>query len=88
MFWVYVLRNPQGRFYVGQTDDLRARLGQHNNGEARWTNGRGPWDLVYFEDFSSRSGAMKRERQLKSGRASQELKKRLESAERLHPRKD
>jgi predicted GIY-YIG superfamily endonuclease len=77
MFWGYVLRNSEGRFYIGHTDDLSARLGQHNNGEARWTSSRGPWDLVHFEEFSSRSEAMKRERQLKSGRASQDLKQRL-----------
>lgn len=26
MFWVYVLENPRGKFYVSQTQDLAARL--------------------------------------------------------------
>lgn len=30
-FWVYVLENAAGRFYVGQTDDLGRRLAQHND---------------------------------------------------------
>jgi hypothetical protein len=30
MFWVYILRNPAGKFYIGQTDDLAARLRSHN----------------------------------------------------------
>ena len=31
MFWVYVLQNPKGRFYIGQTEDLPARLVSHND---------------------------------------------------------
>jgi hypothetical protein len=30
MFWVYVLENPTGRFYVGHTDELGQRLDNHN----------------------------------------------------------
>jgi predicted GIY-YIG superfamily endonuclease len=26
MFWVYILQNPAGRFYAGQTDNLPTRL--------------------------------------------------------------
>jgi predicted GIY-YIG superfamily endonuclease len=30
MFWVYILQNGAGRFYVGQTDNLSIRLANHN----------------------------------------------------------
>ena len=30
MYWVYILRNPQGRFYIGQTQSLESRLADHN----------------------------------------------------------
>lgn len=30
MFWVYVLENPRGKFYVGQTQELAARVLDHN----------------------------------------------------------
>ena len=30
MFWVYVLQNPKGRFYIGHSDDLIARVANHN----------------------------------------------------------
>jgi predicted GIY-YIG superfamily endonuclease len=30
MFWVYVLENPRGKFYVGQTENLAARIEDHN----------------------------------------------------------
>jgi predicted GIY-YIG superfamily endonuclease len=33
MFWVYILQNPKGRFYIGRTDDLQARLFPHNRTE-------------------------------------------------------
>ena len=29
MFWVYVLQNPDGKFYVGQTDNLPVRVANH-----------------------------------------------------------
>jgi predicted GIY-YIG superfamily endonuclease len=34
-FFVYVLLNPQGETYVGQTADLERRLNQHNNPTCR-----------------------------------------------------
>jgi predicted GIY-YIG superfamily endonuclease len=30
MYWVYILQNPTGRFYIGQTDNLSIRLANHN----------------------------------------------------------
>jgi predicted GIY-YIG superfamily endonuclease len=26
MFWVYILENPAGRFYIGHSDNLKQRL--------------------------------------------------------------
>ena len=31
MFWVYILENVAGRFYIGQTDDLQRRVNKHND---------------------------------------------------------
>jgi predicted GIY-YIG superfamily endonuclease len=30
MYWVYILQNPSGQFYIGQTDDFPTRLANHN----------------------------------------------------------
>ncbi|HUU95632.1 MAG TPA: GIY-YIG nuclease family protein [Phycisphaerae bacterium] len=30
-FWTYILENPAGRFYIGQTDDLGRRIEDHNS---------------------------------------------------------
>ena len=77
MHTVYVLKNPQGRLYIGQTENLAQRLAQHQNGKARWTKTRGPWKLVPQEAYPSRAEAMRRERALKSGRLNQELRNRF-----------
>ncbi|MFM7099917.1 MAG: GIY-YIG nuclease family protein [Verrucomicrobiota bacterium] len=44
---VYVLRNPEGRRYIGITDDVERRLTQHNQGVSKWTRGKGPWTLEW-----------------------------------------
>jgi len=61
---VYVLLNPQGKIYVGQTRDLTRRLSEHNDPEYRGTlhtkRHSGPWRLVHQEEFSTRGEAMRR----------------------------
>ncbi len=69
MFWVYILLNPQGRFYIGQTDDLSSRLISHNDTgpkHGKYTRKNGPWALVWSEEHPDRTSAMARERQIKS----------------------
>ena len=68
MFWVYDLENAQGRFYVGQTDDLATRLANHNRTDViggKFTRQHGPWRLGWSEAHATRSAAMVRERQIK-----------------------
>jgi putative endonuclease len=77
MFHVYVLRNPDGRLYIGSTSELDARVRQHQAGEAGWTRMHGPWELVHTEAFATLAEAVRRERQLKGGRANSELRRRL-----------
>ena len=71
-FFVYILQNSQAETYVGQTVDLQRRLAQHNDPDCRLTlhtkRHAGPWRLIHVEEFSSRSDAMRRERELKSGK--------------------
>ena len=92
MYYLYVLVNPSGRIYIGQTDDLDHRLEQHQNGEGGWTRWRGPWELVLQEAFATRAEAMRREKALKSGRLNQELRgavaQRGSTRVRVLPRKD
>jgi putative endonuclease len=71
LYFVYVLRNPQGRLYVGFATDLERRVRQHQEGEGGWTRGRGPWELVQFEGFTTQAEALQRDRNLKRGKTNQ-----------------
>ncbi|WP_207586262.1 GIY-YIG nuclease family protein [Halomontanus rarus] len=63
---VYVLECADGSLYTGYTTDLERRVGEHNAGEgAKYTRGRTPVELVYYEGYDSRSAAMSREYEIK-----------------------
>jgi len=66
-----VLQNPDGKLYIGQTDDLKRRSIQDNDPMHKLTRTtkrfRGSWKVIYLEMLSSRSGALARENALKSG---------------------
>jgi len=66
-FYAYILKsNSHNKHYFGHTSNLEKRLVDHNLGLSTFTKIYIPWDLVYFEEFSSRSAAMKREKFFKS----------------------
>ena len=77
MLTVYVLQSDTSKkFYIGCTARLGSRVDEHERGQTPSTRGRGPWVLVYQEQFDNLAEARKRERQLKawkSHRSIQEL---------------
>ena len=68
-FYVYILQSESGQdhFFVGQTDDLRARLAKHNAGEVPHTSKFRPWKIKNAIAFTDADRALKFERYLKSG---------------------
>jgi len=79
-FHVYILVNSSGRFYIGHTDDLNARLGNHNRDGptlGKFTRKNGPWTLVWSETHLTRSSAMCREREIKSWKSARCIRERL-----------
>jgi putative endonuclease len=67
VYTVYVLQSERdGSYYVGQTSDVEERLKRHNRGTERATRGKGPWTLVYTEQYATRAEAMAREAEVKS----------------------
>ena len=64
-FFVYVLRNPAGKLYIGMSDDVARRLEQHNSGRSKWTKGKGPWQIVWLSEMLSLSDARRLENKLK-----------------------
>ncbi|MDQ1283916.1 MAG: putative endonuclease [Patescibacteria group bacterium] len=69
MFIVYILRSLKNKKkYTGQTSkDVFKRLSEHNRNCNKWTKENGPFKLIHFEEYPSRTEAIKRERFLKSG---------------------
>ena len=65
-FFVYILQSQSsGRYYVGQTKNLEDRVAYHNANYSRALKNRGPWKLVYFEEYASRREAVRRESYIK-----------------------
>jgi putative endonuclease len=63
MYWVYILENLTGKFYIGQTDDLATRLLNHNRTDkisGKFTRKNGPWKLVWSETHPDRASANQR----------------------------
>ena len=68
MKYVYILESLDSEhFYVGITDNLRARLAKHNAGEVPHTSKFGPWRIKTYIAFSDEAQAIAFERYLKSG---------------------
>lgn len=67
-YFVYILNCVDHTYYIGKTTDLVKRLKAHNGviyGGAKYTRGRRPVFLVYYEECTSASEALKREFALK-----------------------
>ena len=65
-FFCYMLQCNDSSYYVGHTDDLGKRLGEHRAGEGcLYTRPRLPVKLVWAEQFLTREEAKAAEAQLK-----------------------
>ena len=72
---VYILRCKDDTLYTGITDDLPKRLKAHNEGKgAKYTRGRGPVNLLYFESCPDKSSALRREHGIKKLSRQEKLK--------------
>lgn len=67
MSWtVYILKCSDGTFYTGISNDFKKRLEAHVNGKgAKYTRGRGPFEVLYKEECKDRGEASKREMVIK-----------------------
>ena len=63
MRWVvYILECGDGSLYTGITTDLARRIIEHEQGNgARYTKGRGPFNLKHMEYCNNRAEASRRE---------------------------
>ena len=73
MFYVYLIESlMNGRYYIGQTDDIDKRIKRHNQGRNISTKAYIPWKLKWWKEFETRSAAVKVETKIKR------IKKRIE----------
>jgi len=78
MFYIYILYSKSSDlYYVGQTEDYRRRLQEHNSTERNtYTGKHRPWELAaVFECGNSRGDAMKIEAFIKKQRSRKLLEK-------------
>lgn len=71
----YFARCRDGSFYAGYTIDVSKREEAHNSGKgAKYTAGRRPIEIIYFEEFSTKSAALRREIEVKKWTRAEKLK--------------
>lgn len=68
MFTVYILRTSSNTLYIGQTNNLTKRLQEHKAKSvksSKYMRSFDSFELVYKEEYPTRSEALKREYELK-----------------------
>ena len=75
MWILYIIKCNDNSLYTGITKDIKKRLQGHTNGTAaKYTRGRGPFQLLYLENHLDRSQATKNEYKIKKLSLVQKLK--------------
>ena len=69
MLYVYILQSSadSSKFYVGITEDLKARMKEHNAGEVFHTAKFKPWTVKNYFAFNDSKKTFAFEKYLKSG---------------------
>lgn len=82
MHYVYIIQSDStNRYYIGSTQDLTERIDGHNSGKTTSTRKRGPWKLVYHEEFETKTEALKREREIKRKKSAESIRRILSNSQ-------
>ena len=66
-WWVYIVECRDRSLYTGITNDLVKRIIEHNRGRgARYTAGKRPVRLVYWEHAADKGAAGRKESEIKA----------------------
>jgi len=74
MHYSYILLLSNSQLYAGETDNLRRRFGEHINGKVTSTKHRRPLKLVFYEAFTAKTDAIRREKYFKTSKGKSTLK--------------
>ena len=66
-WYVYIIRASDDSLYTGVTTNVERRFAEHGHPDkrARYFRGRKPLEVVYTERLENRSGAQRREAEIK-----------------------
>lgn len=74
MNYTYILKCSDDSLYTGWTNRLEERVKAHNEGRgAKYTRGRRPVELVYYEVLETKEEALRREYTIKQMNRTQKL---------------
>ncbi|MDH5381991.1 MAG: GIY-YIG nuclease family protein, partial [Cyclobacteriaceae bacterium] len=63
---VYIIKSlTTGKFYCGQSKNLKDRIERHNNGLSKYTKHGIPWVMIWNKECQSRAEAMLLESKIK-----------------------
>jgi len=67
MYYVYILKLSNNKYYIGRSDNLKRRINEHVSGQQRTTKQNLPCKLVSYLAFTSKTTAINFEKYLKTG---------------------
>ena len=66
MYYVYIIKSQiHDIFYKGSTSDYERRLTEHNENKNEYTKAKGPWQLIFVQEFETKGEALIQEKKLK-----------------------
>ena len=78
MYYTYIIQSQKNnRYYIGSTKDLNRRLLEHNSNNTQSLKNKGPFKLIYKEQYQTVIEARKREKEIKSYKGGNAFKKLL-----------
>ena len=60
--------------YIGYTEDVKRRVGEHNLGKSKSTKSYFPFELIHYEAYKNMQDAKRREKYLKTNHGKTTLK--------------
>jgi len=76
MFFVYIIQSlTNKKYYIGSTNNIERRVYEHNHNNTASLRNKGPFVLIYKEEYPNVSQARLRERKIKSYKGGNAFKK-------------
>jgi len=76
MHYTYILYSDSiKKYYIGSSENLEERLKKHLSNHKVFTVKINDWKIVYSEEFTTKSEAIKREKEIKAWKSAVRIKK-------------